>query len=245
MALSSMGLPGLNGFVGEFLILLGTFGSDGLSLSISEGGLYQGAILTALCVATVAAFLAVRQLFAWGRAQAAGGPFPFGPVFLGTLVVIGCLGAVVYPPLGPWPGGLLVRPLLPHALSIMPFTLLMPTLSVLATLGVVLGAVYLLVAIERTFLGPVTPTHAAASVGQDLTIKERWLLAPFVLAALGLGLYPAPLMRALEPTMVHYAQQFRDQAGWPKARPPALSPSPGRLVPVGPGHLNPSIRQAP
>ena len=245
MALSSMGLPGLNGFVGEFLILLGTFGSDGLSLSISEGGLYQGAILMALLTATMAAFLAVRRLFAWGRVQAGGGPFPFAPVFLGCFVIIAALGALVYPPLGPWPGGLLVRPLLPHALSVMPFTLFMPTMSVLATLGVILGAVYLLVAIERTFFGGVTPTHAAASVGQDLTAREQWLIAPFVLSALVLGLYPAPLMGVLKPTMVHYAQQFRDQAGWPKARPPQISEGPGRLVPVGPGHLHPNIRRAP
>lgn len=245
MALSSMGLPGLNGFVGEFLILLGAFSSDGLSLSLSEGAVFQSTMALALLLATVLGYLAIRRLFAWGRSQAQGQSFPFGPVLMGVGAVTVLLGALVYPPVGAWPGGLLIQPLLPRMLSAMPFTDFMPVASVTATLGLVLGAVYLLTAVERTFFGPVTPTHAAASVGQDLTAQERWLLLPFVLAALVLGLYPAPLMHVLEPTMAHYAQQFRDQAGWPKAQLPHPDSGRGRLVPVGPGHLTPSDRRAP
>lgn len=43
-ALSSIGLPGLNGFVGEFLILLGTFLTSKLFASIAVSGLVLGAI---------------------------------------------------------------------------------------------------------------------------------------------------------------------------------------------------------
>ena len=52
VALSSMGLPGLNGFVGEFTILLGAFGSDALNASFSAyvltGFAAAGVILAAI-----------------------------------------------------------------------------------------------------------------------------------------------------------------------------------------------------
>jgi len=48
VALSSMGLPGLNGFVGEFAILLGAFGSQAINNSwyaaISAAGVIMAAI---------------------------------------------------------------------------------------------------------------------------------------------------------------------------------------------------------
>ena len=49
VTLSSMGLPGLNGFVGEFTILLGAFGSTGASGSPWYAGLAAlGVILAAI-----------------------------------------------------------------------------------------------------------------------------------------------------------------------------------------------------
>jgi NADH-quinone oxidoreductase subunit M len=42
--LSSSGLPGLNGFVGEFLILLGTYLSKSLAAEIAVAGLILGAL---------------------------------------------------------------------------------------------------------------------------------------------------------------------------------------------------------
>ncbi len=52
VALSSMGLPGLNGFVGEFTILLGAFGSDSLQSQIGSGVLPSG-VLAGLAAAGV------------------------------------------------------------------------------------------------------------------------------------------------------------------------------------------------
>jgi NADH-quinone oxidoreductase subunit M len=48
VTLSSMGLPGLNGFVGEFTILLGAFGSDALSSYWFAGLAALGVILAAI-----------------------------------------------------------------------------------------------------------------------------------------------------------------------------------------------------
>jgi NADH-quinone oxidoreductase subunit M len=41
---SSIGLPGLNGFVGEFLILLGAFGTQRTAATLATGGLVLGAV---------------------------------------------------------------------------------------------------------------------------------------------------------------------------------------------------------
>jgi NADH-quinone oxidoreductase subunit M len=43
-----MGLPGLNGFVGEFTILLGAFGSDAIGSSLYAGFAAAGVILAAI-----------------------------------------------------------------------------------------------------------------------------------------------------------------------------------------------------
>lgn len=48
VTLSSMGLPGLNGFVGEFTILLGSFGSDAIGSPIYAGLAAAGVILAAI-----------------------------------------------------------------------------------------------------------------------------------------------------------------------------------------------------
>ncbi|HSR47690.1 MAG TPA: NADH-quinone oxidoreductase subunit M [Anaerolineales bacterium] len=50
VALSSMGLPGLNGFVGEFTILLGSFGSEALGSPWFAGAAVLGVILAAIYI---------------------------------------------------------------------------------------------------------------------------------------------------------------------------------------------------
>ena len=50
VALSSMGLPGLNGFVGEFTILLGAFGSDAIGSPWYAGVSAVGVILAAVYI---------------------------------------------------------------------------------------------------------------------------------------------------------------------------------------------------
>lgn len=48
VTLSSMGLPGLNGFVGEFTILLGSFGSEAIGTPLYAGLAAAGVILAAI-----------------------------------------------------------------------------------------------------------------------------------------------------------------------------------------------------
>ncbi len=53
VTLSSMGLPGLNGFVGEFTILLGAFGSDAIGSPWYAGLAVLGVILAAIYMLTM------------------------------------------------------------------------------------------------------------------------------------------------------------------------------------------------
>jgi NADH-quinone oxidoreductase subunit M len=50
VSLSSMGLPGLNGFVGEFTILLGAFGSDAIGSPWFAGIAAAGVIMAAIYI---------------------------------------------------------------------------------------------------------------------------------------------------------------------------------------------------
>ncbi|MFQ5501267.1 MAG: NuoM family protein, partial [Phycisphaerae bacterium] len=117
--MSSIGLPGLNGFVSEFLVLLGTFTS------------------------------------AESRFGVAG-------------------------PLGIW-------------------------YAVPAATGILLGAIYMLHMARRVLFGPLKePGHGfddSAGLTQDLTPREVGILAPIALCCLFLGIYPKPVMNAMEPAL--------------------------------------------
>jgi NADH-quinone oxidoreductase subunit M len=106
--LSSLGLPGLNGFVGEFTILLGAFRST------AYGGVWFGAA---------------------------------------------------------------------------------------ATLGVILAAVYLLHLFEKVFLGPLE--HEENRSLPDMDLREMLTLAPILALIFWIGIYPAPFLNLIQPTLEH------------------------------------------
>ncbi|GIG36062.1 NADH-quinone oxidoreductase subunit M [Cellulomonas pakistanensis] len=67
--------------------------------------------------------------------------------------------------------------------------------AVVATLGVVLAAVYVLWTYQRLFAGPVRDDLAAT---RDIGGRERWVVGPLIAIMLVLGFYPAPALRLVD-----------------------------------------------
>lgn len=124
--LSSIGLPGLNGFIGEFLVLLGTATSP----TTTDG-------------------------------------MPGGPLHYGYVIP--------------------------------------------AALGIILGALYMLWMCQRVLFGPVKePPHTpdtSTGLTPDLTRREIGILAPIALVCLFIGVYPKPVLKAMEPAIALHILQ--------------------------------------
>ena len=126
VTLSSIGLPGTNGFAGEFLILSGAF--------------------------------------------------------------LDALPAVPDASLGAWP--------------------LLATIGVIiATTGVVLGAIYMLSMVRRVFFGPVT--HEANKNLKDMTLREHLVMAPMIAFIFIIGLFPTLFTSSMTASVDHLVKTVR------------------------------------
>jgi len=117
VAFSSMGLPGLNGFIGEFNILLG----------------------------------------AWGAGEE------------------GALGSVLY--------------------------------SAFAAVGVILAAIYILLMIQKLFLGPLNKDENRSL--KDINWREIGILVPILLFIFWIGLYPNPFFNLMESSVGNLVQHIQ------------------------------------
>ncbi len=70
--------------------------------------------------------------------------------------------------------------------------------AVVATVGVILAALYLLWAYQRVFHGPAEGDNAEV---KELTAWEGLVLAPIVAAIVFLGVYPKPMLERMEPAV--------------------------------------------
>jgi NADH-quinone oxidoreductase subunit M len=66
------------------------------------------------------------------------------------------------------------------------------TYSTLAATGVILGAVYMLVLVEKVFFGPITKSENRHL--RDLTVREGFVLAPMLVLIVLMGLMPGPFL---------------------------------------------------
>jgi NADH-quinone oxidoreductase subunit M len=97
----------------------------------------------------------------------------------------------------------------------------LPTATVIAAFGVVLAAVYLLWAYERTFTGvPENPDNQALS---DLTPREIGVLAPLAALMLVIGLYPRVLLDRIAPSTEAVLDRIEQVTAY-------RVPEPGRLA---------------
>ncbi len=70
--------------------------------------------------------------------------------------------------------------------------------AAVATFGVVLSALYLLWAYQKTFHGKAEGDNATVS---DLTVGERLVVAPLIMLIIGLGIFPAPVLNRITPSV--------------------------------------------
>lgn len=72
----------------------------------------------------------------------------------------------------------------------------LPWAAIVAVVGVVLAALYILIAYQRIFTGPPSATHAGMT---DLGGREKAVMGVLIAAMLFLGFYPAPVLEVLTP----------------------------------------------
>jgi NADH-quinone oxidoreductase subunit M len=76
----------------------------------------------------------------------------------------------------------------------------------LAAVTLILGAAYTLWLIKRVVFGPIANHHVAEL--QDLNAREFIVLGVLAIAVLALGVYPAPLLDVMRPTIEQLVQQI-------------------------------------
>jgi NADH-quinone oxidoreductase subunit M len=72
--------------------------------------------------------------------------------------------------------------------------------GVLATIGVVLSAAYMLWMVRRVLFGPVEHTENRRLI--DLGLREKLVMAALIVPIFWIGLYPATLLRRIEPSVI-------------------------------------------
>ncbi len=164
-------------------IVLGIFIRDQVALT---GAMVY---MVAHGVATAAMFLASGFLTRRGGTQeipAYSGMQKVVPVLAGTFLISG-LALISLPGLSGF---------VPEYLVIVGTFRVSVVAGVVAVLGVIIAAVYLLLPYQRIFTGK---TADSLTEVPDLGVRERWVMVPLVLAMLALGLYPGPVVDAVTP----------------------------------------------
>jgi NADH-quinone oxidoreductase subunit M len=77
--------------------------------------------------------------------------------------------------------------------------------SLLAAVTLVLGAAYTLWLVKRVVFGPVTSPRVVAL--KDVNGREFVVLGALALAVLVVGVWPAPLLKVMQPTIHHLVSQ--------------------------------------
>ena len=73
-----------------------------------------------------------------------------------------------------------------------------PVAGAFATLGIVLAALYILLTYKKIATGPV---RASLDGAPDLSGREKWVLVPVVVALVGLGFFPKPVLDVINPVI--------------------------------------------
>jgi len=80
-----------------------------------------------------------------------------------------------------------------------------PVAAIIATVGIILAALYILIPVQRALHGPTTPGNENLT---DLNLREKLAIAPVLAAIIALGFYPSPLLNVINPAAVHVNSQL-------------------------------------
>ncbi|MFI9157990.1 NADH-quinone oxidoreductase subunit M [Kitasatospora aureofaciens] len=168
------------GFIIMGIFALTSQGQSGATLYMVNHGLSTAAWML------VAGFLISRR----GSRLIAdyGGVQKVAPVLAGTFL-IGSLATLSLPGLAPFVSEFLVL--------VGTFTRY-PAIGVIATVGIVLAALYALLLYQRTMTGPVKEGVRSMP---DLKVRELAVVAPLVALTILLGVYPRPLTDLVNPSV--------------------------------------------
>jgi NADH-quinone oxidoreductase subunit M len=168
------------GFIILGIFVMTTQGQAGATLYMVNHGISTAALML------VAGFLIGRR----GSRLIAdfGGVQKVAPVLAGTFLV-GGLATLSLPGLAPFVSEFLV---LVGTFS------RYPALGIVATVGIVLAALYVLILYQRTMTGPV---KAGIDGMPDLRVRELLVVAPLIALLLFLGVYPKPVTDIVNPAV--------------------------------------------
>lgn len=188
------------GFIVLGIFALNSQGLSGAVVQMVNHGISTGALF--ILVGWIYERRHTREISALGGLQSV------APVFAGVFTLV-MLSSIGLPGLNGFVGEFLV---------------LIGTFSaarwwaVVAVAGVILAALYLLWAYQRSFHGPITEENATMP---DLRPAELWSILPLLVLIVFLGVYPKPMLDRIEPAIddliIHVETQTRQAEAEPQA----------------------------
>jgi NADH-quinone oxidoreductase subunit M len=79
-----------------------------------------------------------------------------------------------------------------------------PAVAVIATVGIILASLYILITYQRMFTGPA---REFASGWRDMNAREAWVVAPLIAVIIALGVFPKPVLDVLDPAVARTMEQ--------------------------------------
>ncbi|MGL5867073.1 MAG: NADH-quinone oxidoreductase subunit M [Dermatophilaceae bacterium] len=170
------------GFIVLGIFAMTTVGGAGSTLYMVNHGFSTAGLFL------LAGFLVARR--GSKRIPDYGGWQRLTPVLAGAFLVAG-LSSLSLPGLGPFVSEFLV---------LQGTFMRYEVAAVLAAVGIVLAALYILLMYQRVMTGPA-PAFGDGEAPRDLSSRERWVVAPILVALVTLGFYPKPMLDVLNPAV--------------------------------------------
>jgi NADH-quinone oxidoreductase subunit M len=172
------------GFIGLGIFAFTSQAATGAVLYMVNHGLSTGALFL------IVGMLVQRRGSA--HVKDFGGAAKLVPVLAGCFFIAG-LASLALPGLSPFVSEFLVL--------VGTFTV-HKTVAIVAALGMILAAAYILWMYQRTMQGTLNPALSTVDgFKTDLTVREKWVVAPLIALTLILGVYPQPVLNVITPAV--------------------------------------------